>query len=52
MSLLKYEMKCSNDNCGKVVLILVDPEELQVPNICAFCGAESSENTGDDDSTE
>ena len=48
MSLLKYEMKCSNEDCAKTILILVDPEETAVPNICPFCSSESSElTTGD-----
>lgn len=46
MALLKYEMKCSSDDCEKTVLILVDPEETKVPNICPFCGGESVEENG------
>ncbi len=43
MSLLKYEMKCNYDECGKSFIILVDPEETEIPNICPFCSAESEE---------
>ena len=48
MSLLKYEISCRNEDCGKTVIILVDPEESQSPNICPFCGDESSETTNED----
>jgi hypothetical protein len=44
MSLLKYKMTCESEDCGKSVIILVDPEEDKAPNICPFCGSESSEN--------
>lgn len=47
MALLKYEMKCSDEVCGKTTIILVDPEETEVPNKCAFCAAESFEVTGE-----
>ena len=47
MALLKYEMKCKSEECGKTVLILVDPEETATPNICPFCGGESAEDTGE-----
>lgn len=48
MSLLKYEMKCQDEDCGKIAIILVDPEESKAPNICPFCGGESSEETKED----
>lgn len=44
-ALLKYEMKCTSEDCGKQVFVLVNPEETQAPNICTFCGAESVEAT-------
>lgn len=44
-ALLKYEMKCTSEDCGKKVFILVDPEEIAPPNICPFCGGESAEVT-------
>jgi hypothetical protein len=47
MSLLKFEMTCHNEECGKTAIVLVDPEESQAPNICPFCGSESSEDTSD-----
>jgi len=47
MSLLKYKMTCSSEDCGKIAIILVDPDETQAPNICPFCGAESAEDVGD-----
>lgn len=47
MSLLKYQMTCHSEDCGKTSIILVDPEEPNAPNICPFCGSESSESTGD-----
>lgn len=47
MSLLKYEMKCEDENCGKTAIILVDPEEDKAPNICPFCGGESQEATAE-----
>jgi hypothetical protein len=47
MSLLKFQMTCSNDLCNQTVLILVDPEVIDTPNVCPFCGAESSESSGD-----
>lgn len=47
-ALLKYQMKCSGEDCGKIVFILVDPEEEAAPNICPFCGEESSESNGTD----
>jgi predicted Zn-ribbon and HTH transcriptional regulator len=40
-------MTCHNEDCGKVAIILVDPEEVKVPNICPFCGSESSEDSQD-----
>ena len=43
-SLLKFEMKCSHEDCGKVVVILVDPEDTEAPNLCPYCGSESEEN--------
>jgi hypothetical protein len=46
MSLLKYKMTCESEDCGKSAIILVDPEEDKTPNICPFCGAESSEDGG------
>lgn len=46
MSLLKYKMTCENEDCGKSVIILVDPEETEAPNVCPFCGAESAEDSG------
>jgi hypothetical protein len=48
MSLLKYQMKCQNEDCGKEVIILVDPEETKAPNMCPFCGGESEESTQED----
>lgn len=50
MALMKYEMKCSEEDCGKRVFILVSPEEIKVPNICPFCGGESSEYSEDETS--
>lgn len=47
MSLLKYEMVCEDENCGKSVIILVSPEEDKAPNICPFCGSESKEATAE-----
>ena len=47
-ALLKYEMKCKDEDCGKKVFILVDPEETETPNICPFCGSESQEVTGEE----
>lgn len=47
MALLKYEMKCKSEECGKTVIILVDTEETETPNICPFCGGESAEDTGE-----
>lgn len=46
-SLLKFEMTCMNDDCGRTVIILVDPEEESAPNICPFCGSESKEDSGE-----
>jgi len=45
MALLKYEMKCKSEDCKRVALILVDPEDEATPNICPFCGGESAEDT-------
>lgn len=47
MSLLKFEMKCKSEDCGRTAIIVVDGEEEATPNICPFCGSESSEDTGD-----
>lgn len=47
MALLKYEMKCSNEDCGKTAIILVEPEETEVPNKCPFCSGDSFEVTGE-----
>jgi hypothetical protein len=52
MALLKYKMKCTDDDCGKQVIILVDPEEIKAPNICAFCGAESAEHVVEESTSE
>jgi hypothetical protein len=46
-TLIKYEMRCKDEECGKRTLILVDQEETATPNICPFCGGESAENTGE-----
>lgn len=46
-ALLKYQMQCESDDCGKMSIILVDPEEDNIPNICPFCGGESFETTED-----
>ena len=46
--LLKFEMKCSNRDCDRTSVILVDPEESEAPNLCPFCGTESYETTQDE----
>jgi hypothetical protein len=44
MALLKYELKCMDEeNCGRKAIVLVDPEEPEVPHICPFCGADAVE---------
>lgn len=47
MAFLKYDMKCSNEECGKSIIVVVDAEETATPNICPFCGGESAEEPGD-----
>lgn len=44
-TLLKYEMRCTSEDCGKPVIVLVDPDEHKAPNLCPFCGHESLEIT-------
>jgi predicted Zn-ribbon and HTH transcriptional regulator len=44
-ALLKYEMRCTSEDCGKPAIILVESDEIKAPNLCPFCGAESVEAT-------
>lgn len=46
-NVLKYEMKCGNEDCVKTTIIIVDAEEESAPNVCPFCGNESFEVTGE-----
>lgn len=45
---LKYEMKCEEEDCGKVVIVLTKHDEIEAPNICPFCGSISFEVTAED----
>lgn len=49
MGLLRYDMECTHEECGKTYIVIVDEDETIEPTTCPFCGETSVEIESEED---